>query len=172
MYFEFDEFSFLGMSNLELFLAKNDPKAIEFDFLLRPGLEFPAGCQIAASEDGELHRQDHDEEREGEEMKEATSQIMVCSEELKKPLLGEFKVCDNDNDEGFQTPTSLDHKIPVIKRCPPAPRKPKSFPSTKRKASSKRRLDLSKEIEQMFPPALLSDFGRKIKKVRGGKNTK
>ncbi|XP_042474839.1 cyclin-dependent protein kinase inhibitor SMR10-like [Macadamia integrifolia] len=88
---------------------------------------------------------------------------------------GELEVVEED-DDGFRTPTTLDHRIPAvnIKQCPPAPRKPNSNP--KRKASSSsfttRRqlfpLDLSQEIESLFPPALLADLGRKIKKVRGG----
>ncbi|PPD87572.1 hypothetical protein GOBAR_DD15477 [Gossypium barbadense] len=77
---------------------------------------------------------------------------------------------ENDND-GFKTPTSLDHKIPAatILKCPPAPRKPKSLPiisSPAKRKSLRRRilLDLTKEIESLFPPALIADLGNKIKK--------
>lgn len=82
---------------------------------------------------------------------------------------------EEDND-GFRTPTSLDHRIPVVaKQCPPAPRKPK--PSLKRKASQssfsscRHPLDLSKEVELLFPAQqhnqLLSDHSHQsTKKVR------
>lgn len=77
-----------------------------------------------------------------------------------------------DHNDGFKTPTSLDNKIPAILPCPPAPRKPKSTISkTKRKAN--RRLvflDLTSEIESLFPPTVLADLGGKIKKVRQGNN--
>lgn len=29
------------------------------------------------------------------------------------------------DDDGFRTPTSSDHKIPVVEQCPPAPRRPR-----------------------------------------------
>ena len=39
------------------------------------------------------------------------------------------------NDEGFTTPTSSDHKIPVMTTCPPARA---SLPSTNRRITAKR----------------------------------
>ena len=77
----------------------------------------------------------------------------------------------NCNNDGFKTPTSLDNKIPVIRPCPPAPKKPKSTISkTKRKANRRRVfLDLSSEIESLFPPNVLADLDGQIKKkVRQG----
>ena len=41
----------------------------------------------------------------------------------------------NDDNDGFRTPTSLDHRIRVMKQCPPPPRKI-SVSSRKRKRSS------------------------------------
>ncbi|KAM1271656.1 hypothetical protein ACFX2I_032554 [Malus domestica] len=41
----------------------------------------------------------------------------------------------DDDDDGFKTPTSLEHKIPPMTECPPAPGKPKRF--LKRKVSSR-----------------------------------
>ncbi|KAF8402900.1 hypothetical protein HHK36_010992 [Tetracentron sinense] len=277
----------MAMSNSEPFLAEKDPKAIEFEFLSRPMLEFLNGCQIAASEDHQLHRLDEEQKQEEEkcqitvfsseelkmailgefkvdndengfltstsldhkmqeeekcqitvsrdlematlgefkvedgfrtptfldhksqeevkcqitvssedleistpgefkddngfrtptsldhkiqeeEKKEEKCQITVSYGDLKMATLGEFKV--DDDDDGFRTPTSLDHKIQV-KQCPSAPRKPKSLPSTKRKASSnfpqQIRMDL-KDFESLFPPAPLIALGRKLKRVRGG----
>ncbi|KAL0370011.1 UNVERIFIED_CONTAM: hypothetical protein Sangu_0319200 [Sesamum angustifolium] len=78
---------------------------------------------------------------------------------------------DHGEDGGIRTPTSVDHmrKNVIVLKCPPAPRKPKSLPSTKRKAESHERvhlLDLSDEIQSLFPPNLLKDFlCGKIRKV-------
>ncbi|KAL2239760.1 UNVERIFIED_CONTAM: Cyclin-dependent protein kinase inhibitor SMR14 [Sesamum indicum] len=78
---------------------------------------------------------------------------------------------DDGEDGGIRTPTSVDHmrKNVIVLKCPPAPRKPKSLPSTKRKAESHERvhlLDLSDEIQSLFPPNILKDFVRgKIRKV-------
>uniref|UniRef100_A0A5B6YW82 Cyclin-dependent protein kinase inhibitor SMR3-like n=1 Tax=Davidia involucrata TaxID=16924 RepID=A0A5B6YW82_DAVIN len=163
MYSEFDYFSFLaGMSNSEFFLVKEDKQEIEFEVSSRPTLEFPDGFQVTASNnDPELQK--HQQEEKCEVNTES-------SKELKTPLLGEIEVADDD--DGFTTPTSSDHKIPVIKQCPPAPQKLRPQQSTtKRKSPPKLRpnilqLDLSKEVESMFPPTLQDDIGRKIKKAR------
>ncbi|KAI4302298.1 hypothetical protein MLD38_038066 [Melastoma candidum] len=40
---------------------------------------------------------------------------------------------EDDVDEGYQTPTSEDHRIPPTLRCPPAPRK--KVTATKRRSS-------------------------------------
>lgn len=160
MFSEFEEIPFVGMSNSELFLIEKDPKVIEFNILLRPTLEISDGVQIAGPGDQELHRRQEEEEEKDQKCREMAS-------------LGEFKL--DDDDDGFRTPTSLDHKIPVIQKCPPAPRKPKSLPSTKRKASSNRRqllFDVSDEMELLFPPTLLSDLGCKTKKFRSDSTEK
>ena len=47
----------------------------------------------------------------------------VPSQEPGRPSLGELSAVDEEN-EGFRTPTSMEHKIPAITECPPAPRKP------------------------------------------------
>ncbi|KAF8395113.1 hypothetical protein HHK36_019054 [Tetracentron sinense] len=156
----------MGRLNSEPFLTEKDPKAIEIAFLSIPTLEFPDGCQIPASENHELHRLDEVQDQ-GEEKKEEKYQVFDSSVELKMPsTLGEFKV--DDDEDGFRTPTSLDHKIQV-KQCPPAPRKPTSLPSTKRKASSNYlprqiRIDL-KDFASLFPPA-------PFKRFRGEDDTK
>ncbi|KAK9290094.1 hypothetical protein L1049_008258 [Liquidambar formosana] len=152
---ELEKFSIVSMSNAELFLVQDDQNEIEFDFLIKPMLEIQ----------DESHHQEQ-EAKDGDEKEEKW--------ELKKPSLGEFKVVDEEDDgnDGFRTPTSLENKIPVIKQCPPAPRKPKPIPSTKRKVPSSgarrnlRLLDLSKDVESLFPQPLLADIGRKIKKAR------
>ncbi|OVA18350.1 hypothetical protein BVC80_1835g789 [Macleaya cordata] len=150
--------------------------------------------------DDQLHRRHeevgdedhkHDEERENKDGETKCEKIHVISlkKKLEMPsLIGDDDDDDDDDDElnkqdvdedddGFRTPTSLDKKIPVIPvlQCPPAPKKPKSRPSTKRKSSSSHHQlhrhfqilhDYSEEIESLFPPTLLADLGRKIKKAR------
>ncbi|XP_039026374.1 cyclin-dependent protein kinase inhibitor SMR10-like [Hibiscus syriacus] len=139
---------------------------VELSFLVRPPLEFPEDqCQTAPNFQDVVIDDDGSHQRKEE---------LVLKEDgerskLKSPSSGEFNVADDENDDGFKTPTSLDHRIPAILKCPPAPRKPKSLPikSPKRKAFRRRiLLDLTKEMESLFPPALLADLGNKIKKVR------
>ncbi|KAI3461532.1 hypothetical protein Pfo_018195 [Paulownia fortunei] len=64
---------------------------------------------------------------------------------------------EKEADGGCRTPKAVDHKENVPLKCPPPPRKPKSLPSTKRK-TQRVLLDLSNEIESLFPPNLLRDF--------------
>ncbi|KAK9156649.1 hypothetical protein Scep_003223 [Stephania cephalantha] len=122
---------------------------------------------------------DDDKEEEDENYKELCHGGGVVA--AKGRGLGELEVGDGD-DEGFRTPTSLDHKIKEGSQCPPAPRKPKSLPLSKKRKlppsllssrSSKLhhvRIDLAEEIELLFPPAVVADLGRKVKKVRGNNN--
>lgn len=90
----------------------------------------------------------------------------VNSKEEEEDRSGSKSVEDDDN--GFKTPTSLEHKIPMSLRCPMAPRKPKLRPLTKRKAAERHRLllDLSSEIQSLFPADFLVGLGGKIKRVR------
>ncbi|KAJ6777814.1 CYCLIN-DEPENDENT PROTEIN KINASE INHIBITOR SMR2-LIKE [Salix koriyanagi] len=80
---------------------------------------------------------------------------------------------DSDHGDVSKTPTSSDCRIPETFQCPPAPRKRKSLPSTNWKSPRRRvLLDLSNEVETLFPPALAANLGGKIKKVRQGNDTK
>ncbi|KAH7550039.1 hypothetical protein JRO89_XS13G0124500 [Xanthoceras sorbifolium] len=169
----------MGVSNSEMFLSEKDLNALELNFLARSTLEFEEEhheCQIAPLQEDDVFvkREQEEEEKkkiEKEEKQEDKCRILVSSLKIKLPnILGEFKD-EEDNNDGFKTPTSSDHKMPPVLQCPPAPRKPKSRPLiTKRKlpAAAQRRVlhDLSNEIEALFPPVLLADLGNKIKKVR------
>ncbi|XP_010520279.1 PREDICTED: uncharacterized protein LOC104799445 [Tarenaya hassleriana] len=93
------------------------------------------------------------------------------------PATGEY------SGEGFETPKSIlvcrrrrDSEVDDVEvrnaslyRPPPPPRKPKTAPATKRRAmwfrSSLGLLDVSREVESMFPPSVLEDFGKKIRKA-------
>ncbi|KAL8029932.1 hypothetical protein ABFX02_14G254600 [Erythranthe guttata] len=76
---------------------------------------------------------------------------------------------EEEEDGGCRTPKAVDHEKNIPPKCPPPPRKPKStLLSLKRKLGQRVLLDLSSEIESLFPPNLLRDFvsGSKIKKLR------
>ncbi|KAH1123370.1 hypothetical protein J1N35_006530 [Gossypium stocksii] len=123
---------------------------------------------------GELKANDDDGDDEDEDEDERNS--LEFQDKKKKIIsLGELKANDDGDDDGFKTPTSLDHKIPVMKQCPPAPRKPKPLSSNKRKPSSPPssggdrnllKIDFAKEVESLFPSDVLADIHRKVKKAR------
>ncbi|CAK9143023.1 unnamed protein product [Ilex paraguariensis] len=172
MYSEFYWFSVMGMSNSDLFLSDKDLNAMECNFSSRVPLpEYQDECQIAPSEERELHQEIQQGEVEERE-KEENCESLVSSLKIKFPSVGESKV--DEEDDGFQTPKSTEHKIKSAEICPPAPRKPKTISSTTRKASRGTRrvlLDLTSEVESLYPPVLLADLGGKIKKVRKGSET-
>lgn len=197
MYSELKSISFMGVSDPEMFLSEKDLNAMEFNFLVGPTLEeiHHDDCQI--SRNSEKEKGDEDEvskavqqlqkpkkAQEGDQGEDKFG-LLVSTLKLKIPTHGgveEFRLIDQDHrhhqdkeddhddvdNNGFKTPTSLDQKIPATLKCPPAPRKPKSLPSTKRKAHHHQRvlLDLSSEIESLFPPALFADLGGKVKKKK------
>lgn len=90
---------------------------------------------------------------------------------IKIPSYEEEKDIDSLND-GFKTPTTMEHKIQAI--LPPPPRKPKQLrPSKKRKGcfNSQVILDLSQEIEYLFSTTPLDldrgpSNGKNHKKVK------
>lgn len=113
--------------------------------------------------------QEKDEQREQEVGKHEISS--VSSLRIKTPSRGEIKKDREDDDEdgdGFRTPTCLEQRIPLVPQFPPAPRKPKSTPSRKRKwaCGGGIILDSWSEVEALFPSSLVADPGGKVKKVR------
>ncbi|XP_052173762.1 cyclin-dependent protein kinase inhibitor SMR3-like [Diospyros lotus] len=144
------------MSNSDLFDAKDDNNQKEFEgsSKSRPTFEGSDIIQATASTD------------------RSDPETAPSSGELKEPAsLGEFETDETDADnEGFRTPTSSKHKIPVLSRCPPAPKKLRPSPSAKRKASPPLRRslepDLSKDVESVFRPHIAEDSGRKMKRAR------
>ncbi|KAK8695839.1 hypothetical protein V6N13_000986 [Hibiscus sabdariffa] len=162
----------MAASNSEMF--KDLSRTAELGFLVRPPLELREDqCQTAPNFQ-DVVVDDDGETREGQK-EELVLQEDVGKSKLKSPSSGESDVGEDENGDGFKTPTSLAYKIPVILKCPPAPRKPKSLPIVSRKRKACRRrilLDLTKEMECLFPPALLADLGNKIKKVRQGSDFK
>ncbi|XP_059625244.1 cyclin-dependent protein kinase inhibitor SMR10-like [Cornus florida] len=149
-----------------------DLNPMEINSLSRPALEIQNG-------DDQLQEQEHEEEESRKELllqkdiheKGNDDQLEIsCLEFIKRPSLGEFEDDEEEEEEndGFRTPTCLDQSAPLIPECPPAPRKPKSLPLTKKRKAASRPilLDLSDEVESLFPPPLLADLGSKIKKVK------
>eukprot|EP00257_Ricinus_communis_P009230 XP_002527720.2 cyclin-dependent protein kinase inhibitor SMR14 [Ricinus communis] len=176
--------SYLTMSHSDLFLVKEYNEEMEFNFSQRPGFQFQDGVISH-----QCHHQDQDKQQEQEreqeaakveiteKVKEECKRTASSAESTSPVTLGELKATNDDDDDeedndGFKTPTSLDHKIPVTKQCPPAPGKPKIPPSAKRKArhtNVRRRnlqLDLCQELESLFPRTILDDFYNKMKKAR------
>lgn len=171
------------MSNSELFLLKDDDQdgvVLEFDILKSHDVTTAA----ASSNDQESSSTSSADENIAvvKDGSRDTIKQGVCQPQ-KPRRLGEFHAAADDDDSGFKTPTSIDNQIPEIKQCPPAPRKPKppliTATSTKRKLSSssssaspvssnarRRRLDLSEEVNSLFPKPILDDLHRKIKKAR------
>lgn len=103
------------------------------------------------------------EGEEREEHKGAKRRRVAVGLKIRIPSYQE----EEEENGGFKTPTSEVHRITEILECPPAPRKPKSMEALKRKAPRPRSLlDLSKELESLFPSPIVLDLGGKIKKVK------
>ncbi|CAA2973197.1 Hypothetical predicted protein [Olea europaea subsp. europaea] len=137
MFLEINQYYCYSMSNKEFFLIKEEDKEIKLENSSQPKLENQDSCQVNDTEQG----QD----------KDCDASISSSREEQENPCLEQFRVAESD--DGFKTPTSLDHKIPVIEQCPPAPKKTRAQPSTstKRKASPRTlQFDYSTEVESMF----------------------
>lgn len=164
----------ISMSSSELFIVKENNEEKELNFLSkRPVLEFQKESHATTSRDTDppqqLQEQGAKSEVHGENQEECNNTLDPNSIEkpsLEAVLMETYVV--GDDDDGFKTPTSLDHKISITK-CPPAPRKPKPFLSRKRKASPPKaltilQLDLSQELEAVFPSTIVVDLKKKIKK--------
>ncbi|KAL9398692.1 hypothetical protein Peur_007653 [Populus x canadensis] len=164
----------ISMSSSDLFIVKENSEEKELNFLSkRPMLEFQKESHATTSRDSDppqqLQEQEAKSEVHHENQEECNNTLDPNSIEkpsLEAVLMETYVV--GDEDDGFKTPTSLDHKISITK-CPPAPRKPKPFLSRKRKASPPKartilQLDLSQEIEALFPSTIVVDLRKKIKK--------
>ncbi|KAL3518199.1 hypothetical protein ACH5RR_020788 [Cinchona calisaya] len=161
MFLEFNSFSIMGFPDS----LEKDLHSMECNFLSRPSLEIKVTPSDDEVNDDCFHVKN---QRFGEfyceekQEKEDRKGVLVSCLKIKLPKARE----EEEEEEGCTTPTSVDQQIPP-QVCPPAPRKPKSVPSSTTKGSRRRvLLDLSNEVESLFPPALLADFGKKIKKIR------
>lgn len=105
-------------------------------------------------DDKDHHRRHQEEQKQHNNF--IVTNVSVSPLNLKIEIPSNVRSDQNDVDdcsnEGFKTPTSSDHKIPVILECPGAPKKTKPKPDTKRKACRRRiMLDLSTDLESLFP---------------------
>ncbi|XP_021672707.2 cyclin-dependent protein kinase inhibitor SMR3-like [Hevea brasiliensis] len=164
-------------SNSELHLVKENKEDIEFKLLQRSTLEFTALSE-SSNENGIIplqwrNQQEEEDDKDGNNETEEDGEERKTGDFSRLISLGEVKATDDDDDDnnGFKTPTSLDHKISATKQCPPAPRKPRPVIPAKRKASPSNvrrslQLDLSREVESLFPRPILADLYQKMKKAR------
>ncbi|KAI9072411.1 hypothetical protein K1719_045651 [Acacia pycnantha] len=134
-----------------------------FNVLVSPAVELhdEMECQSTST-------QQHVHHQEGER---ARNIVAAADLKLKIPSYDDKDLDDGSNGGECRTPTSRDQKIPS---CPPAPKKPKAIPSCRKRKSrvvTGNILDLSQEIESLFPAPLLLDLYGKINKVRRGNGT-
>lgn len=139
----------------------------------RPPLEFQdeCYCEATAIYTYPSNGIPGDDNREQPELQDDEEKKGIEKDKKKHKCSGELKAMVDD-DDGFKTPTSMDHKIPEKKQCPPAPRKPKA---SKRKASpsasaSASICSVSEEVESWLAAALVDDLHRKTKKARRQEN--
>ncbi|XXG75180.1 hypothetical protein AAC387_Pa07g3748 [Persea americana] len=169
MYLEFDNITFQVMSNPETFVLEEVANSLEFKRHLRPKSEFAIGCQVSASEEFKPVR---------EETNQVENCLLVASEELQikaktteDDAVAAATAAAVEVEDGYQTPTSPEHKIPTPRQCPPAPKKPRSTLLMKRKVPSDSHSFLislsNEELELLFRP-ILTDSGCKNKKGRTG----
>ncbi|KAG4961348.1 hypothetical protein AAZX31_13G317000 [Glycine max] len=161
-------FCFMGVSsNSKVFLSDKDLKGVINNM---DPLVHKEGCQTLIQEDHQLIRLKQlsvqQEEEEEEEKQQRNSNIIlttkpVCPINLKLEIPSSSYVGSENDDDGLKTPTSSDHKIPVILECPCAPKKTKSKPAgTKRKSCRPRIvLDLYNDLESLFPVPYGVDLG-------------
>ncbi|XP_028783498.1 cyclin-dependent protein kinase inhibitor SMR3 [Neltuma alba] len=158
---------------LPIFISTMSSSTSDNIFLLRKDQQDTANSQLAerlvphsesfASNTSETlsTAQEEAEAESCENREESKEQIKLKKKQQEKEKEEDDDHVDDDND-GFRTPTSLDHRIPEAKQCPAPPRKPK--PSLKRKAASdttsftsssssscrRNPLDLSREVELLL----------------------
>ncbi|KAL5057856.1 hypothetical protein RYX36_029460 [Vicia faba] len=110
-----------------------------------------------------------------------TEEISKTPSSASASSSSEEQKLEEKDEDGFRTPTTLDHKIPVL-TCPPAPKKMKQ--SLKRRAvytdhyynCRQLPLDLSKEVELLFQtkhiPFSDSHGAKKIRRDNNQETTK
>ncbi|WVZ01384.1 hypothetical protein V8G54_027453 [Vigna mungo] len=166
-------------SNPKVFLSDKDLKGANF---VDPelGLLVPnEGCQTFIQEDHhhlfklkhlsvqERHQQQQDnkdrhQEQQNQHHRNSIIVITkpVCPITFKLDIPSSYVGSENEDDDGYTTPTSSDKKIPVIPECPGAPKKTKQKPASKRKACRRRSLlDLTQDLESLFPVPCVVDLG-------------
>ncbi|XP_058110979.1 cyclin-dependent protein kinase inhibitor SMR2-like [Magnolia sinica] len=116
------------MSNQELSDAEESKKLLESKLLPRPISRFQDQCKITVPED--QNPEEKKEEREETSPSLASKEHEIQQKDEKKPEEEE------EENDGYRTPTSEEHKIPVLQECPPAPKKRRIESRVERKSSS------------------------------------
>lgn len=142
----------------------NNPRLIDFPVDKDEPITEPGNSSEPTSGNPEIGP----DKEEGKEPEETDKATVSPSRESEQRIVAE-------DDDGFKTPTSSDHRIPPITDCPPAPRKTRPQ-SSKRKASppppgARRCLQFesSAEVESIFRPIPDQDCSEdqpKAKKAR------
>ncbi|XP_047335397.1 cyclin-dependent protein kinase inhibitor SMR3-like [Impatiens glandulifera] len=107
-------------------------------------------------------------------IKEETPEILSSQTNEPDPNMDQKPIIINSNDidDGFRTPSDLDHKIPYPKLCPPPPRKRRPPPQQHHRRPTGKRtrapppiliLDDSTEIQSLFFPETMGPIIKKAK---------
>ncbi|CAL9244239.1 unnamed protein product [Arabidopsis halleri] len=153
------------MSNIKIFHLFPDDKDIEAmqqpESLLVPSKPDSPDSSLSPhhQEDQSKRQQNHQHQQQDEEL-----------EKLQEGSRGKRKWECEDGTSRVKIPETPINSNSVC-YCPPRPpRKPKAIPAMKRRAMWVKRsvvfLDVAREVESMFPPSVLEDFSKKIKKAR------
>ncbi|KAK7395318.1 hypothetical protein VNO78_15869 [Psophocarpus tetragonolobus] len=180
MHFKTDHTLFSSMSNQEFLLTKDDKDLSNFQIVKRSRtleLQSASTETLSSSCNISQYSESTKEEKSNQEIEEyhQICRVRVPKQGDSESNTSKLKEEDGEEEDGFRTPTSLDHKISEPSSCPPAPRKTK--PCLKRKASyynnicnCRHPLDVSKEVlEFLFPTQHaipLSASQQSTKKVR------
>lgn len=116
---------------------------------------------------GEKEEVDSDDKED----KRAEPSSVSTMELDKPPCLGQSELVSAaaaaDDNDGFRTPTSLEHKIPVVTQCPPAPKKRRPNPSKLKVKLSPMKRRTCFNLSVLFPPTILDDdIDRMMERVR------
>ncbi|XP_010535501.1 PREDICTED: uncharacterized protein LOC104810784 [Tarenaya hassleriana] len=175
------------MPNAEIFLPKKEFDSEESESLAvfstpqdpdsSPRDQNLSGGPSKRSQSGQGQEQD----KEHEELRDRTrrkrkreGECGVSPLQIPVTSVVETSPAGEYSGEGYKTseemnPSSLvDVEVRNPRRSrdpPPAPRKPKAAPAMKQFRSSLVLLDVSREVESMFPLSVLQDFCEKIRKA-------
>lgn len=128
-------------------------------------------ARLKQQEECDLQEEDQREKQRLHKNQEMVINVTLLKLEAPSDDGSEINGDDDDDNEGFRTPTSSDHRIPAVLECPGAPRKKKTeAAATKRKAapSCRRRVefDAFEDLGSLLPaPPFVVD-------VDGGDNNK
>lgn len=135
--------------------------------------------EVHRQHDTQQQQQQQDKKEENELFEENVKDYNNNSSVIPEVESGQGRVQHVDfipsfeKDNTKKIPTSPKHVRSTIELmiCPPAPKKKKTIQVTKRRSHHDHQdervfLDVYNEVESLFPPSLLADLSKKIKKAR------